>query len=100
MAMKPSNNWEPDVLRLSLHESICRCPKCKGTIDKRKLCPTCAKKDAAIDTIDETLSIGNRYSETRHVAGAVRNLYYSRPAMQPGRRYLTTSRSGVKRAEA
>ena len=40
-----------DVRRMALHEAICRCPKCKGTIDKAKLCPTCAETDAAIDAM-------------------------------------------------
>ena len=40
-----------DARRMALHEAICRCPKCKGSIDKTKLCPTCAETDAAIDAM-------------------------------------------------
>jgi len=46
-----------DARRMALHESICRCPKCKGTTDKARLCPTCAETDAAIDAM--TADAGN-----------------------------------------
>ncbi len=42
---------ESAARRMALHEAICRCPKCKGTTDKPKLCPTCAETDAAIDAM-------------------------------------------------
>ena len=44
----PPSGSASDARRMALHEAICRCPKCKGTIDKAKLCPTCAETDAAI----------------------------------------------------
>ena len=36
---------------LSLHKDICMCPKCKGTIDKTKLCASCREKDKIIDKL-------------------------------------------------
>lgn len=33
---------------LLLHEAICRCSTCKGTVDKSKLCRMCAEHDAEI----------------------------------------------------
>ncbi len=47
----PAACSDSDARRMALHEAICRCPKCKGTIDKTKLCPTCAETDAAIDAM-------------------------------------------------
>ena len=38
-------------IRLGLHESICRCPECKGTTDKARLCARCKPLDAAITEI-------------------------------------------------
>lgn len=36
---------------LALHEAVCRCPKCKGTTDKAKMCKACLLRDAEIDAI-------------------------------------------------
>jgi hypothetical protein len=36
---------------LSLHEEVCRCPKCKGTTVKADMCKTCLLRDAEIDAI-------------------------------------------------
>ena len=44
----PNTAVRRDAWKMALHEAICRCPKCNGTIDKAKLCPTCAETDAAM----------------------------------------------------
>ena len=53
-----------DARRMALHEALCRCPKCKGTIDKSKLCPTCAETDAAIDAMKPNAEAHGRRSRT------------------------------------
>lgn len=38
--------------RLKIHELICRCTVCKGTIEKKKLCAPCGFLDAMLDDPD------------------------------------------------
>jgi hypothetical protein len=36
---------------LMLHEAICRCPKCKGSCEKIKLCRRCLQLDKMINNL-------------------------------------------------
>jgi hypothetical protein len=49
--MKPQTDETDKERILALHEAICRCPKCKGTTDKLKLCAECTRRDTEIDAI-------------------------------------------------
>jgi hypothetical protein len=39
---------------LRLHESICRCPECRGATDKARLCASCRLVEAAIAETTKT----------------------------------------------
>ena len=35
----------------TLDEIICRCPKCRGTLDRNKMCPPCLMADTNIEQL-------------------------------------------------
>jgi hypothetical protein len=43
--------YKPDPALRKMHEHICRCPECKGTLLRARMCDVCREMDLAIERV-------------------------------------------------